>query len=266
MQSSTSREEKEKFVIELYYTKGYTYKQITTELKMSPNQIRAIIKKHEEKSNAIANKKKQLSLSSQAYKLYSKGKTQVEVAIKLDIPEVQATQFHMEYWRLKRLDELESLYVRTRGKLFSLCKLYEELVVKRGMSIEQVANIVDIALHKLPYIEGLFEIAKREANRMQEKRNYLSKDIISIRKELIVLEDERRRRELALSSNHYPYYGDRENSATEISSLYSDHRRPSPLTYWQSGLPDLSKEFRNEQGESKRKEEIHGVDEGDIAD
>ena len=130
MEASTSREEKEKFVIELYYTKGYTYKQITTELKMSPNQIRAIIKKHEEKSNAIANKKKQLSLSSQAYKLYSKGKTQVEVAIKLDIPEVQATQFHMEYWRLKRLDELESLYVRTRGKLFSLCKLYEELAVK----------------------------------------------------------------------------------------------------------------------------------------
>ena len=101
---------------------------------------------------------------------------------------------------------------------------------------------------------------------MQEKRDYLLSDIISLRKELIELEDERRRRELALSSNHYPYYGDRENSATEISSLYSDHRRPSPLPYWQSGLPDLSNEFRNEQGESKRKEEIHGVDEGDIAD
>jgi hypothetical protein len=92
----------------------------------------------------------------------------------------------------------------------------------------------------------------------------LSKDRISRRKELI-LEDERRRRELALSSNHYPYYRDRENSATEISSLYSDHRRPS-LPYWQSGLPDLSNEFRNEQWESKQKEEIHGVDEGDIAD
>jgi transposase len=264
MKASTSREEKEKFVIELYYNKGYTYKQITTELKMSPNQISNIIKKHEEKSNALANKKKQLSLSSQAYKLYSKGKTQVEVTIKLDIPEVQATQFHMEYWRLNRLDELE--YVRTRGKLFSLCELYEELVVKRGMSIEQVANIVDIALHKLPYIEGVFEIAKREADRMQEKRNYLSKDRISIRKELIELEDERRRRELALSSNHYPYYGDRENSAMDVSSLYSEQRRPSPLPYWQSGLPDLSNEFRNEQGESKQKEEIHGVDEGDIAD
>ena len=260
-----SREEKEKFVLEFYYTKGYTYKQITKELRMSPNQIRAIIKKHEEKSNAIANKKKQLSLSSKAYKLYSKGKTNVEVAIKLDIPQVQATLFHFEYCRLMGLDDFEFLYVRTRGKVTPLCKLYEELVIKRRMSIEQVANSVDIALDRLPYMERLYEIAKREADRMQEKRDYLSKDIISLRKEL-ELEEEKQRRKHTLSFNHYPNYGDRENSAMGVSSLYSARRTPSPLPYWQSGLPDLSNEFRDEQGESKRKEEIHGVDEGDIAD
>jgi transposase-like protein len=270
---SLSREEKEKFVLEFYYTKGYTYKQITKELRMSPNQIRAIIKKHEEKSNAIANKKKQLSLSSKAYKLYSKGKTNVEVAMKLDIPQVQATLFHFEYCRLMGLDDFEFLYVRTRGKVTPLCKLYEELVIKRGMSIEQVANSVDIALNRLPYMECLYEIAKREADRMQEKRDYLSKDIIFLRKDL-ELEEEKQRRKLTLSFNHYPNYGDSENSAMGASSLYSDHRKPSPLPYWQSELPDLSNEFRNEQGESKRKEEIHGVDEdvdegvdeGDIAD
>lgn len=75
--------------------------------------------------------------------------------------------------------------------------MYEELVVKRGMSIEEVANSVDIALNRLPYMEGLFEIAKREAVRMQEKRNYISMDKISLRKELIELEVEKRRRELA---------------------------------------------------------------------
>ena len=66
-----SREEKEKMVLDLYYNKGYTYKQLTRELRMSPNQIREIIKRHEEKNDAIANKKKELSLSSQAYKLFS---------------------------------------------------------------------------------------------------------------------------------------------------------------------------------------------------
>src|SRR5215204_2994512 len=100
-----SREEKEKLVLELYYDKGYTYREIAKELRMSPNQIREIIKRHEEKNDAIVNKKKMLSLSSQAYKLFSEGKTNVQVAIKLDLPQEQITQFRLEYWRLQNQDE-----------------------------------------------------------------------------------------------------------------------------------------------------------------
>jgi hypothetical protein len=53
-----------------------------------------------------------MSLSSQAYKLFSESKTNVEVAIKLDLPQVQITQYRLEYWRLQNQDELESLYIR----------------------------------------------------------------------------------------------------------------------------------------------------------
>ncbi len=55
-----TRQEKEKMVLDLYYTKGYTYKQLTKELRMSPNQLREIIKRYKEKkeNDAIANKKK----------------------------------------------------------------------------------------------------------------------------------------------------------------------------------------------------------------
>src|ERR671910_2481406 len=94
-----SREEKEKLLLDLYYNKGYTYRQITTEHIMSPNQIRDIIRRHEEKDNAIANRKRELSLSSKAYKLYSKEK------IGRKCPEPQATQFHLEYFRLTGQDE-----------------------------------------------------------------------------------------------------------------------------------------------------------------
>ena len=128
-----------------------------------------------------------------------------------------------------------NLYVRTRGKLFSLCKLYEELVVERGMSIEQVANSVDIDLNRLPYIEGLYQKAKQETDRMQEKRDYLLKDIISLRKEPIELEYEKRKR-LAFSFNHYPHYGDRENSAMEASSYFSNSRPLPLLSCYQSHM------------------------------
>src|SRR5918995_3997566 len=138
-----SREEKEKLVLELYYDKGYTYRDIARELRMSPNQIREIIKRHEEKNDAIANKKKMLSLSSQAYKLFSEGKTNVQVAIKLDLPQEQITQFRLEYQRLQNQDELESLYKLAKGKVSVLWKIYKELMIIRRMSIEEVASVMN---------------------------------------------------------------------------------------------------------------------------
>jgi predicted DNA-binding protein YlxM (UPF0122 family) len=190
-----SREEKQKLVLDLYNNKGYTYRQIAKELKMSPNQIRDIIRRHEEKNNAISNRKKELSLSSKAYKLYSKGKNSVQVAIMLNIPEAQATQFHFEYFRLTGQDELISLYARTKGKLSSLLKLFDELALKRGMSIEQIANVVEISLHKLPYTESLYDQAKREVDRLVEKRDYLSFDRNSLKKELAQLKEEEKNKE-----------------------------------------------------------------------
>src|SRR5919112_4061546 len=137
-----SGEEKEKMVLDLYHNKGYTYKQLTRELRMSPNQIREIIKRHEEKNNTIANKKKELSLSSQAYKLFYEGKNNVEVAIKLDLPQEQITQFRLEYWRLQNQDKFESLYMLAKGKVSILWKIYNELIIVGGMSIEEVASVM----------------------------------------------------------------------------------------------------------------------------
>jgi predicted DNA-binding protein YlxM (UPF0122 family) len=137
-----SREEKEKMVLDLYYNKGYTYRQITTELKMSPNQIREIIKRHEEKNDAIANKKKMLSLSSKAYKLFSKGKNNVQVTIKLDLPQEQITQFRLQYWRLQNQDRLEQLDMLTKGKVSVLWKIYKELMIIGGMPCRNFLSLI----------------------------------------------------------------------------------------------------------------------------
>jgi predicted DNA-binding protein YlxM (UPF0122 family) len=225
-----SREEKEKLVLDLYYNKGYTYRQIVKELKMSPNQIRDIIRRHEEKDNAIANRKRELSLSSKAYKLYSKGKNRAQVAIMLDIPEAQATQFHFEYFRLTGQDELISLYARTKGKLSLLLKLFDELALKREMSIEHIANVVEISLHKLPYMESLYDQAKREVERLVEKRDYLLFNINSLKKELAQLKEEEKRQRRMLALPSYNNYYDNDKGGREFptgtSSHYNYDRRP----------------------------------------
>jgi DNA-directed RNA polymerase specialized sigma subunit len=48
-----SKEGKERRVIDLYYNQGKTYRQIAEELRISPNDIHAIVTKKEEEENNI---------------------------------------------------------------------------------------------------------------------------------------------------------------------------------------------------------------------
>lgn len=96
-----SREEKERRIIDLYCNQGWTYRQIIKELRTSPNEIKAILKKEGEKTASNKNQQQQLSDFTKAYKLYSKGKSPMQVAIELNISESQTTQFYQEYWKLR---------------------------------------------------------------------------------------------------------------------------------------------------------------------
>jgi hypothetical protein len=58
------------------------------------------------------------------------------------------------------------------------------------MSTEQIANVVEISFHKLPYMESLYEQAKGEVDRLVEKRDYLLFNRNSLKKELAQLKEE----------------------------------------------------------------------------
>jgi DNA-binding CsgD family transcriptional regulator len=83
-----SKEEKEKRVIDLYYNQGKTTREIAKIERISIRDISAIRKEEEE---ARRQKNKDQEQSSKAYKLFSEGKTPVEVAIALNLREPEAT-------------------------------------------------------------------------------------------------------------------------------------------------------------------------------
>jgi DNA repair ATPase RecN len=56
-------------------------------------------------------------------------------------------------------------------------KLYKELIKKKRMSIEKVANPVDTDINKLPYVETLYSQAKDQAEKMQHTIQRLANDI-----------------------------------------------------------------------------------------
>ena len=126
--------EREGRVFELY-DQGKNTREIAKELRMSLRDIGFILKKGQvnhgivtimddgNNSNNNNNNKPLNEKATQAYKLFSEGKTPVEVAIQLNLSEKEATRFYTEYWRLKRLYSLYHIYQESKGNLSYILKL-----------------------------------------------------------------------------------------------------------------------------------------------
>jgi hypothetical protein len=116
-------------------------------------------------------------------KLFSEKMGPVEVAIALNLREPEATKLYREYWKLKRLHILNTIYQGTDGKIWPFLKLYR-LMKERRMNKEQLFNVVDIAIHKLPHMESLYRQAKDEVDRMQRTRQETENNLHTLNDEI----------------------------------------------------------------------------------
>jgi hypothetical protein len=184
----TISEERKKRVIDLYYNQGKTTREIAKIERMSIRDISAILKEEESRRQKYKDQQQQEEISSKAYKLFSEGKRPVEVAVALNLREPEATKLYREYWKLRGLDKLNSIYKETNGKLGTFLKLYR-LMKDKGMSIDQVVNAVEIAIHKLPYMENLYRQAKDQAEKMQCTIQRLANDIRALELKISLLDN-----------------------------------------------------------------------------
>src|SRR5918995_6200570 len=150
----------------------------------------------------------------------------------------------------------------TKGKVSGLWKLYRELIIKRRISIEEVASIIDIDLNILPDMERRLEQTTKALARKEVDLDMIKNHISSLEEE----EKRRRNRIVTLPPSSYHYV---ENPAPNaLPYYYSASSRPPSLPYPPSGYPDLTNDYRDALKYSKEKEEkgIRGMYEGDIAD
>jgi predicted HTH domain antitoxin len=103
-------EDRRERVIDLYFNQHKTYAEIAGIERMSPRDINVIVKEEDARRQKYQNQQQQEMISSKAYKLFSEGKRPVEVAIALNLRELEATKYYREYWKLKQLHRLNSLY------------------------------------------------------------------------------------------------------------------------------------------------------------
>jgi hypothetical protein len=169
-----SKEEKARRIIDLYYNQGKTYHEIVEELKVSPNYVSAVLKKHEEEENAAAvtkikheQQENKTSKEVASFKLFSEGKNTIEVAIELKLSEEEVTQFYKGFLKLKGLDKFGIIYEKYIHHNPRLLKLFIE-AEKEGVSIEQLVKLAKLADENNPV--GLSQLEKLRQWHLNEIR------------------------------------------------------------------------------------------------
>jgi predicted transcriptional regulator len=137
---------------------------------------------------------------------YDEGNRPVEVAIQLGLSERQATRYCTEYWSLKRLYKLHSVYKELNGNLSPILKLYR-LLKRQGITTDKMewfVYMVNVGTYKIPEIQKQYAkikdelevidykktLAKHELENMNNRLTILNRDIYNKRNEIEYLQIE----------------------------------------------------------------------------
>ena len=165
-----SRQERERFVLDLY-NQGKSTREIAEEARMSFRDIGAILDKAEEEKKTSKEQAEKVSHSTQAYKLFSEGKSPVQVAIALNLQEPEVAKFYLEYWKLLQHHSLGRIYEEIKDGIGYFVRLYRLAKVAR-MDAPSVIRLLEIANNDLQSVEYRYERLKREVDALEaEKRN-----------------------------------------------------------------------------------------------
>jgi hypothetical protein len=226
-----TRQEKERLVIELY-NQGKTIRDIAREVRMSFRDIGLILKKASgEKEEKQDKKQSLLSPSSQAYKLFSEGKTPIEVAISLDLTESETTRFYEEYLDLEQLHDLKMVYDEIGSDIVHFLQLYR-LSKKERMNPQHIVNLLRIVNNDMPAIERryyrlkndmvLLELEKQKSEQIGSQVGFLAKLAEDYKRRI----KELHRKKLALENlmNNDQYKKVRQVAEKEVNNSLSPRR------------------------------------------
>ena len=175
-----SVQDRRKYVLELH-KRGYTIREIAQELRMSSRDVVKILKENEreeiearerEAKEKAKKEKERLFTSnrSEALKLYKKGTTPVDVAIRLGISAEEAKTIYHEYCSLKYHFKFLQLYteLNNTNSFNSFTDLFH-IIREKGLSIEEgiegIGLINDFSLLKGEYQNLINKISNLEKSR-----------------------------------------------------------------------------------------------------
>jgi hypothetical protein len=167
-----NREQREQYVIQLWKA-GRTVREIAGLVHMSFRDIGAITNKvklqAERETGHTVEEPQPKSDDSRAFKLFSEGKSPVEVVIALDLPAQYVEAKYQEYWECKRMFELVQIYEEAKYHLHELLRLHR--IKRLGMEEHDIRNIFELAKHnQLQYLQGKVQYLENEIRMREDQK------------------------------------------------------------------------------------------------
>src|SRR5918992_5263972 len=115
-----------------------------------------------------------ISIQSQAYQLFSEGKTPLQVAIILQQEADKVNEYHKEYLKLVHRDNLNQIYEEIGDDdIEPFVKLYKS-AKDAGMNAQHVVKLLEIANnHDLPAVEYRCQELKKEVAILEFQKHNL---------------------------------------------------------------------------------------------
>jgi hypothetical protein len=163
-----TKEERRRRVLELH-DQGMGTREIAEIQKMSFRDIGHILRDADREKEVEEQQTQQRFLSSRAYKLYSAGKTSVQVAIDLNLRQPEATELYREYWNLVQLDNLNQIYKKIGHDIWFFVELYKSARAA-GFRVQDILRLLRIANNDLTSLESRHQILAQEVKTMESEK------------------------------------------------------------------------------------------------
>jgi DNA-binding CsgD family transcriptional regulator len=177
-----TRQEKEKEILRLY-NQGKTYKEIAEIVRVSVGIIKPVLlraEKEREKelgmntqegdSGGSGDRKTQKpNAFSHALRLFSEGKSPLDVAIELTLSEKVVTNYYRQYLKLSQLHSLYRVYEEIGDDIIHIPKIHRKIKAA-GMGVDQAINLIKNANNDLPSLEQKYQKLIRDVNLLKSQK------------------------------------------------------------------------------------------------
>lgn len=167
--------DKEKLVMDLLKA-GKTFQQIAKEAHVSCSFIAVVNRKLKGEPQEIVRK---LSIPSQALKLFSEGKSILEVTIELDRPVEEIRIYYEDYLDLKKMHDLVLLFELHQDNLPIIKKMIR-FILSNPVSQNDLMTILEI-MDDIPRLKVVKKTLMQKIRYLTETRDNLVDEIYNLR-------------------------------------------------------------------------------------